>query len=249
MSRRPTCRLIVDDPRPGDWNMAVDEALLESTATGGTAVLRIYRWAPATLSLGYFQRHTDRSQHSASQACPLVRRQTGGGAILHDRELTYSICLPADHTLAHDSHALYCSLHQSLIAALAEQGVDAGACEQAAPEPAEPPFLCFQRRAEGDVLLSGAKIAGSAQRRRRGAVLQHGSLLLATSLFAPELPGIEELTPDGLDQNELVSAWIDLAGDSLNVALEPSELTQSEHLAAERIAEKTYRASDWTYRR
>src|SRR5688572_19512152 len=87
-------RIVFDPPASGPWNMAVDEALLHSTAEGGQATLRFYTWEEPTLSLGHFQTLAEREQHQASLACPLVRRASGGGAILHDIELTYSICLP-----------------------------------------------------------------------------------------------------------------------------------------------------------
>src|SRR5690242_1143259 len=86
-------RLILDPPAPGSWNMAVDEALLETAADAGIATLRFYQWNEPTLSLGYFQAAAERNQHSMSSGCPLVRRASGGGAILHDRELTYSIAM------------------------------------------------------------------------------------------------------------------------------------------------------------
>src|SRR5262245_57717493 len=87
-------RLLSDPPAPGAWNMAVDEVLLTAAAASGQATLRFYTWNEPTLSLGYFQAAADRQQHAASLACTLVRRASGGGAILHDRELTYSVALP-----------------------------------------------------------------------------------------------------------------------------------------------------------
>ena len=88
------CRLFIDPPAPGSWNMALDETLLESAADGGESSLRFYGWSQPTLSLGYFQPYDDRCQHAASRNCPAVRRASGGGAILHDREITYSFALP-----------------------------------------------------------------------------------------------------------------------------------------------------------
>ena len=79
--------------------MGVDEALLMDAVENGVATLRFYQWSEPTLSLGYFQRYADREQHTASRNCAVVRRQTGGGAILHDRELTYSLALPANHRI------------------------------------------------------------------------------------------------------------------------------------------------------
>src|SRR4051812_39572627 len=93
------CSLIIDAPADGAWNMALDEALLHAAESDGTATLRFYGWREPTLSLGYFQKHVDRALHSASENCTLVRRTSGGGAILHDRELTYSIALPKSHRL------------------------------------------------------------------------------------------------------------------------------------------------------
>jgi lipoate-protein ligase A len=191
-------------PARGSWNMAIDEALLQTAEAGGAPVIRFYQWEAPTLSLGYFQRYEERNSHPASTSCAVVRRATGGGAILHDRELTYSCVLPAGHPLAKRSIELYYAIHQSIVAALADLGIAASLVECAArstsaagcgarPQGMEP-FLCFERRTAGDVLLAGWKIAGSAQRRQRGAVLQHGSILFGRSPFAPELPGICDLT-------------------------------------------------------
>src|SRR5438105_1742484 len=103
--------------------MALDEALLETAASRGTYTLRFYRWQTPTLSLGYFQQVSDRAAHWASQNCPLVRRQTGGGAILHDQEWTYSLTAPAGSPLAVDGLALYRQVHQALIEALSSKGL------------------------------------------------------------------------------------------------------------------------------
>src|SRR4051812_42296912 len=169
--------------------MALDEALLHTAENEGTATLRFYGWREPTLSLGYFQQHADRTLHSASENCTLVRRASGGGAILHDRELTYSIALPKAHPLALHAEPLYLATHRSLPAALVQFGVRADLCQPAENgrrATSDEPFLCFQRRTYGDVLVGRAKVCGSAQRRQRGAVLQHGSILLAQSAFAPE---------------------------------------------------------------
>jgi len=90
-------RVIFDSAGDGAWNMAVDQALLMSAEQDGMVTLRLYAWAQPTLSLGYFQKHADRQLHTASATCPLVRRRSGGGAILHDQELTYSLAIPSSH--------------------------------------------------------------------------------------------------------------------------------------------------------
>ena len=85
-------RLIESTASSAAWNMAIDQVLLDSADSGAT--LRFYGWRPASLSLGYFQSAADRSLHTASSALPLVRRPTGGGALVHDNELTYCLVSP-----------------------------------------------------------------------------------------------------------------------------------------------------------
>ncbi|MGC3968204.1 MAG: biotin/lipoate A/B protein ligase family protein [Pirellulales bacterium] len=246
-------KLLVDPPAAGAWNMGVDEMLMERAAEAGVAVLRFYEWTPAVLSLGYFQNAADRAGHEASRSSPLVRRSSGGGAIVHDRELTYSISLPTSHALAADAETLYRNIHGTLLRALAQFGVEARLNETATVPFAGEPFLCFQRRAVGDVLLDQYKICGSAQRRRRGAILQHGSILLAQSPAAPELPGIAELarSPAGgrITTSQLVEAWQAVWRATLS-PLEPyGELTPAERDRAQFHTVEKYAADAWTNRR
>ena len=114
-------RLIRDEPARGDWNMAVDETLLEVAGQADRPVLRFYGWSSPTLSLGYFQGLGERWQHAASASCPLVRRATGGGAILHDRELTYSFVVRDEGIGGH--RALYDAFHETLVEVLATWGI------------------------------------------------------------------------------------------------------------------------------
>ena len=180
------CRLLRHAPGNGAWNMAVDEMLLERAEEYATACLRFYGWSEPTLSLGYFQIYADRQEHPPSLPCAVVRRLTGGGAIVHDAELTYSIVLPGTHPLATHRDELYQVVHGCLIETLGHFGITARLCGTADNlGTAREPFLCFQRRSPGDVLIGRTKVCGSAQRRRNGAVLQHGSLLWRTSPAAP----------------------------------------------------------------
>ena len=244
-------RLIVDPPLPGDWNMAVDEALLESAAEG-IACLRFYQWSEPTLSLGYFQQLADRALHVASRDCPLVRRASGGGAIVHDRELTYSFVTPIEERFATSSTTLYDAFHKTLLEALATFAVvgrlfeaDAGDAEK----PRSSAFLCFERRTPGDVLCENQKICGSAQRRRRGALLQHGSVLLHTSRHAPELRGIAEITGGDLSAAELAMTWAGLLARELGFRLERSALSSPEHALAAQFARDQFQSAVWTNRR
>ena len=124
------------------------------SAAAGQTTLRFYGWSEPTFSIGYFQSHHDRKHHAASQACPLVPRASGGGAILHHYELTYSFATPASTRLASDQSRLYEGFHQTLVEVLRQRGGTAQVwCpDAAAKKGTEPPFLCFQRHTAGDVL-------------------------------------------------------------------------------------------------
>ena len=243
------CRLILDPSGDAAWNMALDEALLESAEQEGAAWLRFYSWNEPTLSLGYFQHHADRQLHPPSINCTLVRRSSGGGAILHDRELTYSIVLPHNHSLARRTESLYKAAHESLIETLADFGIIASLCCESLPPSSSDPFLCFQRRVPGDVLIGPHKIAGSAQRRHRGAVLQHGSVLLARSPFAPELPGIADLTAAPLEAIRLRDLWRPRLAKYLNMDLQESAPSKDVLSKAADISRQKFAEPQWTFRR
>ncbi len=233
--------------------MALDEALLEAADTDGIATLRSYRWSQPTLSLGYFQRAEERHGHAASRDCPMVRRASGGGAILHDAELTYSLAIPTSDRLAAAARGLYDLIHSALVEAIAEMGVPVSVCGNSASQP-NPPFLCFQRHGPGDIMLGKAKIAGSAQRRHRGAILQHGSILLAASDRAPELPGLAELTGQQIDPLRLATQFRDRLSCRLRLQFEePTDsdpAVQSDLLQRARIiCEEKFATAAWTNRR
>jgi lipoate-protein ligase A len=245
-----TCQLIVDGPSRGSWNMAVDEALLEAASESGVATLRFYTWKSPTLSLGYFQIAEQRHTHEESRPCDLLRRSSGGGAIVHDHELTYSLCLP-DERLPGRPARLYDLLNEALIECLGSEGIAARmvAETKTIDKQEGDAFLCFSRRAATDVLVNEVKICGSAQRRRRGGVLQHGSILLRQSSCAPQLPGIEDLIGRSVNLEKL---RLDLAtGITSRLKLPQQSLALSGPLqrrAGEIECEK-YGSAKWTRRR
>jgi lipoate-protein ligase A len=257
------CRLIIDPPSPGPRNMAVDEALLLDAAKNGVGTLRFYQWSEPTLSLGYFQRYEDRNTHAPSSNCAVVRRQSGGGAILHDRELTYSLSLPAEHPFARQAAQLYTAVHEAFIAQLSQNVAshDPEArlivrreCPQLRPD--QEPFLCFQRRACGDVVyvpsgrrLADWKILGSAQRRHRGAILQHGSLLLEKSIAAPELHGLRDLTGLLLPPGALALDLANRLSPILGVRLIEYRLSTALESKAADLTNTKYGTVAWTKRR
>ncbi|MEI8372018.1 MAG: biotin/lipoate A/B protein ligase family protein [Planctomycetota bacterium] len=244
------CRLLRHAPALGVWSMAVDEVLLEQAQDAEVACLRFYRWSEPTLSLGYFQTYTDRKEHPPSLACAVVRRLTGGGAILHDAELTYSIVLPGTHPLATHRDKLYQAIHGCLIEALERLGITARLCAAADKiETAREPFLCFQRRSPGDVLIGQTKICGSAQRRRNGAVLQHGSLLWRTSPAAPELPGVADVAAHPIELESLADLWLGGLSRRLDFCWQFDDLDEKEVSRAEILLESRYARDDWTKNR
>jgi len=240
---------MVDEPASGAWNMAVDEALLESASITRQPVLRFYSWAEPTLSLGYFQRLEDRCHHEASLNCPVVRRASGGGAIVHDRELTYSFCVPVKDRLSNDVFALYRSFHETLVQILDSCHVSASLREAAGASSRQAVFLCFQRHTNGDVLVDNRKIAGSAQRRHRGAILQHGSILLATSPSAPELPGIKELSGSALEITKVATNWGQKLAHKLEIEFRKTPLTSHEEQLVDQSLHRKFGNKQWTKRR
>ena len=241
-------RLIDHGPLAGSWNMAVDQSILEHANQLGGFTFRLYRWTPATVSLGYFQSYDSRLSHSSSEHAPLVRRSTGGGAIVHDHELTYSLTVPAQSALAVDHQELYRIVHQALIDSLADWSIRAERCRQTVKRSDEP-FLCFLRRAEGDVIIGDHKICGSAQRRIDGCILQHGSILLKRSDAAPELAGINDIENVMLPSAELAEKFTANLAEALNVRFTRQDLTKPEQERATQIERERFLADKWNKRR
>ena len=186
-------RLILDPPRDGFRNMALDEALLENCREGNLPpgafpVLRVYTWDVPTLSLGRFQdavRAVDQG-FCREHGIPVVRRPTGGAAVLHDREVTYCLVGPTrEPPFTGSLLESYRRIASGIAAGLSLLGAepDAGAIAQGLPRRLHPE-QCFARASSYEITFEGRKVVGSAQVRRRGASLQHGSILLDAN---PEL--------------------------------------------------------------
>jgi lipoate-protein ligase A len=195
------CKTVAEQANSGAWNMALDEALLNAAVHQELCALRLYQWSEPTVSLGHFQKLDD---PVVAQRFPLlakVKRLSGGGAILHDVELTYSCVLPASHPLCRQPGEIYDRVHEQIVAVLNDWGVPCAM--RGTPLSGPEPFLCFGRGDPRDIVYQGHKLVGSAQRRRSGAVLQHGAILLGASGHAPEFPGILELTGQAFNRDEL----------------------------------------------
>ena len=174
----------MDEPLSGPANMARDHALA-TLAHPGTGTLRFYRWHPATLSFGRNEPVTVgyRELLRRHPEMGVVRRPTGGRAVIHDREMTYSVVVPA--RAFGGLRPAYRKINEGLVEGLRRLGVDATWATGRALSPESGP--CFLEPAEGEVVVGGRKLVGSAQARVEGTILQHGSLLLVANqeaLFA-----------------------------------------------------------------
>jgi lipoate-protein ligase A len=171
-------RLWIDElPRPGWTNMAVDEALLDRAEQSGESWLRLYTWAPACLSFGRHEPATRRYDVNrvAAMGIDTVRRPTGGRAVWHCHELTYAVAAPC--SAFGSLQQAYLEIHAMLAEALIDLEVPASLAPSTRLLPLDA-GACFARAAGGEVMARSRKVVGSAQLRRGGAFLQHGSILL-----------------------------------------------------------------------
>jgi lipoate-protein ligase A len=176
-----TWRLLLTEPMDGPMNMAIDQAIMEAVAEGRVPpTLRFFAWQPPSLSLGYTQPIADVNRvQLAARGWDLVRRMTGGRAILHTDELTYSVAVRADDPIvAGDIVESYRRLSQALVAGLRRLGADPQADRREDGHPMTKGPVCFEIPSHYEITVDGKKLIGSAQVRKFGAVLQHGSLPL-----------------------------------------------------------------------
>jgi lipoate-protein ligase A len=180
-------RLILTEPASGDWNMAVDETLLEAVGRGESLpTLRLYAWQPACLSIGYAQAIHDVDRTALERAgWDLVRRPTGGRAILHTDECTYAVIAPLhDPRIAGRVLTSYSRIAQALLQAVQQLGLPAHADEEyplSSPGVPHGP-VCFETPSSYEITIDGKKLIGSAQARRKDAILQHGTFPLSGDL-------------------------------------------------------------------
>jgi lipoate-protein ligase A len=247
------CLVLEHRAADGPANMALDEALLEMVATGpGAAFVRTYAWTTPTLSLGYFQNLDRVWTDSRFQSVPLVRRLTGGGAIWHHHELTYALAVPARHPLARPSTGLYNVVHGAIIEAMLALGIQAcrrGESGQMVDRDQRRPLLCFTDPDPEDIVTKGVKIVGSAQRRRQGAVLQHGSLLLSRSSRTPELLGVSDVAGESAEHCDWSDRLVKRIVDALGLEPRPGDIPAEATALAAELEMSRYRNPDWIARR
>ncbi len=244
-----TWRCIVDDAADAASNMAIDEAILAS----GTPTLRLYTWQPSALSIGYFQGiHEEVDLEACRQhGVDVVRRISGGGAVYHDRqgEITYSLVLP-ETALPRNVQQSCQRICTAIAAGLQQLAVDA----RFAPL--------------NDVVVDGKKISGSAQTRRHGSVLQHGTVLLDvdvtlmfTLLRVSDTKIADKAIEDAsarvtslcqqhgdVDRGDVIDALRRGFADTFEVTLQDGGLTDGERERLPRLREK-YDSDEWTFQR
>jgi len=264
-----TLRVLPYEEQSGSWQMALDEALLCSVISGRSLpALRFYGWNPPCMSVGYFQHISDINISRCREGgIDVVRRPTGGRAVLHDRELAYSVVLHVPDGRSGSVLETFRMINVGILQGIRSLGIEAvfHQNKKAGRAAGDNPY-CFSSPSQYEILVEGRKVAGAAQMRRDGVLLQHGSIPLSvdrgkiSSLLnsgrggsgGPErsgdhLAGIEELLSKPVDVKKLIEA---ITGGfeehfrclQVTPAADELELMQS-------LRKEKYLSDTWTFRR
>lgn len=260
------------------YNMAMDEALLNFVSRGEIdPVVRFYTWDPATLSVGYFQRLKKEIDIDKvkEKGFGLVRRQTGGRGVLHDKELTYSVIVPESHpNMPSTITEAYRVISEGLLEGFKLLGFDAYFAIPRSKEEREKlkqprSAVCFDAPSWYELVVEGRKIAGSAQTRQKGVILQHGSLLQDVDVdelfdmfifkndrlkekmkkaFVDKAVAINDISDRHISIEEMEKAFEEGFKKGLNIEFKPLSLTENQ-LAEVKVLEEKYRSEDWLYKK
>lgn len=271
---RETWFFIDSDIQAPAFNMALDEALLNWHSQGLIPpVLRFYQWEPAGLSLGYFQKIKGKIRVDAvkKHGFGMVRRLTGGRAVLHDHELTYSVVVSEEHEkMPKTVTEAYRVISQGILEGYRNLGIQA---EFAIPERKlgkNGSAVCFEEPSWYELVIEGKKAAGSAQTRQKGVILQHGSIPIsmntdvlfdlfeysseevrkrAKEKFADRAITIEDALGRSVSIDEVKNAFYKGFELGLDIELKPYELTSEQLDEVHKLAESRYSSDAWTYKR
>ena len=260
------------------YNMAMDEALLNFVSRGEIdPVVRFYTWNPATLSVGYFQRLKKEIDIDkvTEKGFGLVRRQTGGRGVLHDKELTYSVIVPESHpNMPSTITEAYRVISEGLLEGFKLLGFDAYFAIPRSKEEREKlkqprSAVCFDAPSWYELVVEGRKIAGSAQTRQKGVILQHGSLLQDVDVdelfdmfifkndrlkekmkkaFVDKAVAINDISDRHISIEEMEKAFEEGFKKGLNIEFKPLSLTENQ-LAEVKVLEEKYRSEEWLYKK
>lgn len=256
----------INDPY---WNMAIDEAILIAHSENRVPpTLRFYGWNPATLSIGYFQRFDRQIDHTNIKKLNLgfVRRMTGGRAVFHDRELTYSVVLAERNELVSSSvKETYRLLNQAFTAGIHKLRL---VVDQKSPKYSQDnsSAACFDAPGSGEFLIEGRKAIGSAQTRKQGVLLQHGSILLdfdwntfgkifsfpteeSRKQLEKKMGTFSQLLKRDVNVGEAVHAIYEGFQEGLGVTFQQDHLSEYEYELAKQLVTNKYRTEAWNYNR
>lgn len=266
---KDTWRLVTTPAAHGAWNMAVDEAILEAVGRGDSpSTLRLYAWEPPCLSLGYAQPLADVDlPRLKAQKWELVRRPTGGRAILHTDELTYSVIAPIhEPRIAGDVLESYSRLASALMEALRLLNLPVKINDQEVTKTKIPNPVCFEVPSTSEITVNGKKLVGSAQARRKEGILQHGSLPLngdlsrivqvlvfpddearmhAADHLLQRATTVETALGKFVSWVEAAQAFTTAFNSVLDLGLQPDELSSQEKTRGDKLAAEKYAFPDW----
>jgi lipoate-protein ligase A len=261
-----TWRLLDTGENDGATNMAIDEAILSGVAEGSSPpTLRFFAWRPACLSLGQAQPFGDVDVEACrAQGVDVVRRPTGGRAILHVDELTYSVTAPESEPRVRGGIVeSYRRLSEGLLAGLLRIGLPARQIERPDGRDRDQGPVCFEAPSNYEIVFDSRKLVGSAQVRRSGAMLQHGALPLIGDvarichvLAAQPDPDrvraraitVEQAMGRAVAFDEAARAMAEGFASALHLQLEPGDLTPQERAWADELRRDKYASDSWTRR-
>lgn len=255
-------------------NMAIDEALLHWHSEGKIApTLRFYGWKKPSLTVGHFQNVEKTIDFSGIERhdCDFVRRLTGGSAVLHDDELTYSIIVSESHPkIPHSVNKAYYILSQGLLEGYRELGIEADFAYPERELLRDRSAVCFEQPAIYEMVVDGKKISGNAQTRKDGVLLQHGSIPMSfdsnmlfdlfkfsserlrerqRNAFEKKAISIYDIKKKEHTYSMLKEAFLKGFQKSLNILTEPMELTKDDWHYIHHLAETKYRTREWNEHR
>jgi len=248
-----------------EFNMALDEAMLDYSYQNSIPILRFYKWKPPTLSIGYFQKTSSsvNFEELKNRGFAFIRRPTGGRAVLHNKEITYSITLPISHKFLElsviESYEILC---KPIVKALNDLNIKAYLSNEDDKEINSP--SCFAAPTFMDIKVKGKKLIGSAQTRDKRGLLQHGSILLdvdvcelfsvlningavAERLIKKGREKITSLSEEGFKENEdeLKSYLIKAYKDLLEIDFKPLEISSVRNINEYMLK---YSSKEWNFR-
>ncbi len=269
-----TWRLLITPPARGAWNMALDESILEHAQAGhgeSLPTLRLYAWDPDCLSLGHAQPFADVDvSRLQERGWEVVRRLTGGRAILHTDEITYSVIAPNDEPrVAGTVLESYNRLAQALLLAVKELGLPVEMKEGKAENGSRANPVCFEVPSTYEITVNGKKLIGSAQARKKEGVLQHGSLPLtgdlrricqalvfenesarenASKRLLARAATVESVLGREVSWETAAQAFIHAFESQLGLNLKTGELSESESKRTDELVKEKYEHPSWTER-